>query len=1120
MAIIEQGGRPRSIRTSEEDHELLLKEIHHLPPEEKLAVLEALEKLGGGFHAEWNQVVDVDYKVSPVSVEEFLNDPYYLGHIGQTLWPALKDDMVELFEGNYHEAALGGSIGWGKSAAISTTYVDLGSGTRRSVAEQAGISIASLTDDGRVDGKAIGQVWKTGRKVCAKMTLASGQWIEVSLDHRIRVPGGWEALETLRSGDLVAVARRVPAPSMGRWRRWISDAEVLVAAALIADGSGLGHNQAGYVKGDRRLVESVIDAASEIDGWDGVGRDVFEGGAHYVYLKGLLSWIRSIDIDCNSTCKRVPARFYGLPDDQLAIFLRWLFTDGNVYTRSPRKIEIALASEGLIDDIQALLRRFGVVARKSYQPKRAKKDGVFHDAWRLQIADATSQLLFLDAVGDIPGKESKCQELRDQALKVKSNPNWDVVPITIEELKEIRRETGPWSNQEWLRLGSLAKGSYLGTQKFCRLCEATGYRGRFYRYVTMAEDVVWERVATIESTGEQDVYEISVPETQNMVINGGPVVHNSYFATTAMSYVLYQMSCLANPQGAYGISDGSAIYLAMLAPSEKVARRVAIQELMGKIEHSPYFKENFKHLRYAPSSLEIQFPSRVWVVAGSTRSTAIIGLNVFSGFIDESSFMGEQSIIDGRGHVIVEDLGEKIHKSIIRRMKSRFQRVGRLPGALITVSSKERPTAFIEKRIKQAKESDDPHFFVREYSTWDVKPPEIFSPERFVVVAGNERVQSRILAGDTPEEELNRWREMGLQVVTVPEDYRTEFERDLDNAIREIAGIATEAVTPFMTRTDKIYEASDHAELVNPLGGEGGEENQHTWIANSPLYIRWAAIANSYERRLPGGATEEAWRPIRHPNAVRYAHWDSSLTGDCTGLVISHVAHWTEVVRKDPFGEEYEELAPVTETDLILRIKPPPGDEIMLSDVRSILYQFMGHGFNIGYVSMDQYQSADSLQQLRKRGVEAEIVSVDKTTDAYDVLKDAIYEGRTRIHHHPWLQAELRNLQRVPRTSGRVKIDHPKRMTGPDGVQVPGSKDVADALAGVTFSLIQRMPGRPVPPMLGLTNATVAADKADHSWVSGGKVLVSDKSGRKEGPQGNMGGPSFDVDGPMPFIKG
>lgn len=621
---------------------------------------------------------------------------------------------------------------------------------------------------------------------------------------------------------------------------------------------------------------------------------------------------------------------------------------------------------------------------------------------------------------------------------------------------------------------------------------------------------------------KDDIVELFEGGYHEAVLGGSLGWGKSFFAVTSMAYVLYQISCLRTPQRSYGLEGGSHLYIAMLSVTEKVARRVQVNELIAKVEFSRYFKEHFP-IKAAPSQLEIKCHNHVTIVAGSTGSSAVIGLNVFASFIDETSFMGSVKEVDRLGKFISTDMGEKIYKSIIRRMKSRFQRAGKLPGVLITVSSKERPSAFVEKRIQEAREQNDPHFFVREYATWDVKPPEFFSAGTFKVVAGNERVQSRILGEDPKEEE--RYREMGLHVVEVPSDYRKDFEKDLDGALRDIAGVATLSVSNYFQRIDSVYSAV-MPDAVSPIvsGAEGDPIEE--WTAGTPFHVNWGTIASTFERRLPGGFVEIGWRPKKHPFAIRYAHIDSSLTGDATGLVIAHIANWTEVVRRDPRGDEYTETAPVMETDLVLRIVPPPGDEILLSDVRSILYQFSEHGFQIGFVSMDQFQSADTIQQMNQRGIEAEVVSIDRTTEPYDVLKGAFYEGRLRVHQHRILQCELRNIQRVPSTSGKVKIDHPKIMTGPDGNEIPGSKDVADALAGAIYNLSQRMPGQPIAPQAGVSVGAVRQEKPNHDWVTGGAQMVTPEASGAPGRKGMVkpgsgsgGGGSGGLP-PLPFIRG
>lgn len=56
-----------------------------------------------------------EHKWAPVGMEEFLHGADYLNLKGQ-IYPALVDDLIELFEGGrYDEALLFGAIGWGKS---------------------------------------------------------------------------------------------------------------------------------------------------------------------------------------------------------------------------------------------------------------------------------------------------------------------------------------------------------------------------------------------------------------------------------------------------------------------------------------------------------------------------------------------------------------------------------------------------------------------------------------------------------------------------------------------------------------------------------------------------------------------------------------------------------------------------------------------------------------------------------------------------------------------------------------------------------------------------------------------------------------------------------------------
>ena len=68
---------------------------------------------------------------------------------------------------------------------------------------------------------------------------------------------------------------------------------------------------------------------------------------------------------------------------------------------------------------------------------------------------------------------------------------------------------------------------------------------------------------------------------------------------------------------------------------------------------------------------------------------------------------------------------------------------------------------------------------------------------------------------------------------------------------------------------------------------------------------------------------------------------------------------------------------------------------------------------------------------------------MDRTPDAYEILKSALYDQRVSIPKNKLLQSELLSLEVDAKTG---KIDHPPS----------GSKDLADALAGVVYGLTMR----------------------------------------------------------------
>jgi len=87
-------------------------------------------------------------------------------------------------------------------------------------------------------------------------------------------------------------------------------------------------------------------------------------------------------------------------------------------------------------------------------------------------------------------------------------------------------------------------------------------------------------------------------------------------------------------------------------------------------------------------------------------------------------------------------------------------------------------------------------------------------------------------------------------------------------------------------------------------------------------------------------------------------------------------------------------------------------------------------------MTFDRWQSMDSIQQLRRSGINVDTFSVDSTPAAYNVWCDAHYAGEIDM---PAIRGYIDNVRSLTLTS-TGKIDH--RM---------GGKDITDAVAGCVY---------------------------------------------------------------------
>jgi len=159
-----------------------------------------------------------------------------------------------------------------------------------------------------------------------------------------------------------------------------------------------------------------------------------------------------------------------------------------------------------------------------------------------------------------------------------------------------------------------------------------------------------------------------------------------------------------------------------------------------------------------------------------------------------------------------------------------------------------------------------------------------------------------------------------------------------------------------------------------------------------------------------------------------------------------------------------------------------------------------------GFIS---HNSAEGIQRFKKQGIPAEVVSVDRTTEPYDMLKSAIYEDRIEYYNYPPFLKETKALE-IDRVKG--KVDHP----------LSGSKDCSDAVAGIVYGLHKKVSRLPLGVIQHGTGD--GESEGDYSWVMKNRkepVLTKGKTGLYHRDNDDIDDIDDDGDdGLMPFVMG
>lgn len=253
-----------------------------------------------------------------------------------------------------------------------------------------------------------------------------------------------------------------------------------------------------------------------------------------------------------------------------------------------------------------------------------------------------------------------------------------------------------------------------------------------------------------------------------------------------------------------------------------------------------------------------------------------------------------------------------------------------------------------------------------------------------------------------------------------------------------------------------IERIFNNGDIINPVAGGSPVVGYYPEIPTSVLALNELKFV-------------EAFKP--NEGSCYAIHVDlakGKQKGDSVGFCMAHPMNMKGFIDKamkklwiqmGHVAPDAKEISKGVIFDLLLAIRgPDASQEVRLAEVRQLIYRLKFEmGFNIIKVTMDGYQSVDTIQELEQRGIPTELLSVDRTSDPYESLVDLAYQGLAKAYPH---LVALRELDEVDNDEKTGKINHPKlsliRMAE-EGFE-KGSKDVSDAMAGTAYTCIKDIP--------------------------------------------------------------
>lgn len=387
------------------------------------------------------------------------------------------------------------------------------------------INLLSLNKKGKIIKNMSDNIPKSKNDVF-RLKLASGRFVDCTLNHKILTSDGYKKLQDITIDDSVACGINFE-DNQGEY---VSESKFI--GWMIGNGCMYGYNVPSFITNDRTVSDNFVKFIESKFGFSPKNHphykskvfqwDITKSSVRTPEGNPVTNWLKENDLWGNKAQTKVIPQWFLEKANSKSIYelLAGLWeTDGSIHTGKKEVISYATTSFVLAQQIIFLLAKIGIFANidQGYKSKKATclcykitiESAVFkkvfaskiilsgHKSKKLSKMNfATIPSKYINKIGVNTTKEiaSAYSKIPQRSERIQTHGNRQTTSSHLEKI---------FNDAKKLKDKSLAKYEWL-----------------------VSNSIVWNPVVSISKIGSVDIFDRSVPGTNNFIVNG-IIVHNS-----------------------------------------------------------------------------------------------------------------------------------------------------------------------------------------------------------------------------------------------------------------------------------------------------------------------------------------------------------------------------------------------------------------------------------------------------------------------------------------------------------------------------------------------------------------------------------------------------------------